>query len=59
MTNAKVIEGDLGSRSLGLICGRPVHRGFSPNDKADLVAMLAGNPDDVVGAEPFPKGASS
>jgi hypothetical protein len=27
--------------------------------KADLVAMLAGNPDDVVGVEPFPKGASS
>jgi hypothetical protein len=27
--------------------------------KADLVAMLAGNPDNVVGIEPFPKGASS
>jgi hypothetical protein len=27
--------------------------------KADLFAMLAGNPDDVVGVEPFPKGASS
>jgi hypothetical protein len=33
--------------------------GSVPNDKADLVAMLAGNPDDVVGVEPFPKGASS
>src|SRR5882672_10182691 len=46
-------------KSLELICGRPVHRGFSPNDQADLVAMIAGNPDDVVGVEPFPKGASS
>jgi hypothetical protein len=51
---------DVGNwKSLELICGRPVHRGFSPNDKADLFAMLAGNPDDVVGVEPFPKGASS
>jgi hypothetical protein len=60
VTDAKVIEGDLGSRtkwkSLGLICGRPVHHGFSANDKADLVATLAGNPDDVVGAEPLSKG---
>jgi hypothetical protein len=51
---------DVGNwKSLELFCGQPVHRGFSPNDKADLVAMLAGNPDDVVGVEPFPKGASS
>ena len=51
---------DVGNwRTLELICGRPVHRGFSPNDKADLGAMLAGNPDDVVGVEPFAKGASS
>jgi hypothetical protein len=51
---------DVGNwKSLELICGRTVHRWFSPNDKADLVAMLAGNPDGVVGVEPFPKGASS
>jgi hypothetical protein len=51
---------DVGNwKSLELICGRAVHRGFSPNDEADLVAMPAGNPDDVVGVEPFPKGASS
>src|SRR5260370_42710903 len=42
-----------------LVCGRSVHRGFCPNDKDDLVAMLAGNPDDVVSVEPFPTGASS
>jgi hypothetical protein len=54
------VRHDVGNwKFLKLICGRPVHRGFSPNDKADLVAMLAGNPDDVVGVEPFPKGASS
>jgi hypothetical protein len=43
-------------KSLALFCGRPVHHGFSANDKADLVATLAGNPDDVVGAEPLSKG---
>ena len=48
----KVIEGDLALalnwKSLGLICGRPVHHGFSANDKTDLVATPAGNPADVV-----------
>src|SRR5260370_41952034 len=37
----------------------PFIAGSVQNDKADLVAMLAGNPDGVVGVEPFPKGASS
>jgi hypothetical protein len=37
----------------------PFTAGSVQKDKADWVAMLAGNPDDVVGKEPFPKGASS
>lgn len=50
---------DLSLRRQAGICGRPVHRGFSPNDKAGLVAMFAGNPDPVGGLLPFLKGESS
>jgi hypothetical protein len=33
----------------------PFIAGSVQDDKADLVAMLAGNPDGVVGVEPFPR----
>jgi len=46
-------------KSLELICGRPVHHGFSLNDKADAVAMLAENLETLWATKLRPKGTSS
>jgi hypothetical protein len=49
VTSALALNGNLWDLS---VVG-PFIMGSVQNDKADLVATLAGNPDDVVGAEPL------
>ena len=46
-------------KSLELICGRPVHHGFSLNEKADAVATLAENLTTLWVTESRPKGTRS
>jgi hypothetical protein len=55
VTSALALNGNLWDLS---VVG-PFIMGSVQMTKTDLVATLAGNPDDVIGADHFPKGTSS